>query len=336
MEPAPDPWLIELIVVRGRTDGAGRRALSRDVVRGLLLRLRRGVYVERSGFEAMTLEQQHVVRARALAAVSHRPVVFSHHSAAVVHGLPILSTRLERLHTTVASPREGGQEGVVAHLFELPAAAVMRVGPLLVTTPARTVVDVAAAGAFEEGVMVADAALFRGMPRTMLEAAVEASGPRRAMNRIVQAVAFAHPGGESAAESRSRCTLLRIGVEPPELQHRMLLHDGVEVFVDMLFRRDGTRAGVGGEVDGAKKLLDPAIAKDARVALVREKRREDAIRLQLTGLARWGWVEAGSAGRLRDILRLVGVVPAEPRAVLEDFVAAARHAIARTGPMPRR
>ena len=201
---APDPWFIELIVVEGRTDGAGRRALSRDVARGLLLRLRRGAYVERLGFEAMTLEQQHVVRARALAAVSQRAIVFSHHTAAVVHGLPVLSARFDRLHTTVSATSEGGQEGVVAHRFDLPEAAVVQVGPLRVTAPSRTVVDVAGAGPFDEGVMIADAALFRGLSRPLLEAAAEAVGPRRAANRIAGVIAFAHPGGESAAESRSR------------------------------------------------------------------------------------------------------------------------------------
>ena len=329
---APNPWTVELIVVDGRTDGGGRRALSRDVVRGLLLRLRRGVYVERVSFEGMTPEQQHVVRMRALAAVSNRPVVFSHFSAAVVHRVPVLWTRLGRLHTTIAAPREGGQEAVVGHLLPLHAGEVMQVGSLLVTAPARTVIDVAAGAPFDEGVMATDAALRRGMDRSVLEQAIDAAGPRRAGKRMREAVAFGHPGGESAAESRTRTTLLRLGFAPPELQHRLVLHDGTEVFLDLLF----PEFRVGGEIDGAKKLLDPAIARDARLALVAEKRREDAIRLQLAGLARWGWVESGSPERLAAILGRVGVEPATPRAVLSDYVEVARTATPRVQPVARR
>ncbi|MFD1722066.1 hypothetical protein [Amnibacterium endophyticum] len=326
MTSTVDPWLLELIVVRGAHDGTARSALSRDAARGLLLRLRQGVYVERAAFLALGPEGQHLVRMRALAAVMDRPVVFSHQSAAVVHGIPVLRRRLDRLVTTVSERRERGQDGVSARLAPISPLEVMEHRGLLLTVPARTVVDLASALPFEEGVMAADSLLSRGMDRARLLSAMETAGARRARARIEQVIRFAHPGAESAAESLSRCGLLRLGIEPPLLQYRLLLPDGREVFLDMLFPT--TR--VGGEVDGAVKLLDPIIAPDARAALQRERRREDAVRLQVEGLARWGWLEAVDPPRLAVVLRAVGVLPSRPPFVLEDFAAAA--AIAR----PRR
>ena len=325
---AVDPWSIELIIVGSTRLAADRYSLSRDVARGLLIRLRRGVYVDRAAFVAMPPEHQHIVRLRALAAVADAPPVFSHQSAAVVDGLPVPYSQLQKIHVTVAEHRHRGQDGVVGHVLQLRSDEVRRVGSLLVTSLARTVIDVAAAAPFDEGVAVADAALSRGLPRDALEAAIELAGPRRAGRRIVGVVDFAHPGAESAAESKSRTSLLHLGFPPPALQHRIVLDDGAEVFLDMLFEAER----VGGEVDGAVKLLDPVISPEARRALLREKRREDALRLRLSGLARWGWQEANAPSRLQSVLQFVGVGPATPRAVLLDYAAAARAARPRRAP----
>jgi alkylhydroperoxidase/carboxymuconolactone decarboxylase family protein YurZ len=76
------PWSLEIIVVRNGThDAAARRALSRDVERGLLVRIRQGAYLERTTSEAMSPEDRHIVRIRAFAAVSPVPPVFAHWSA---------------------------------------------------------------------------------------------------------------------------------------------------------------------------------------------------------------------------------------------------------------
>lgn len=325
MEPAVDPWTLELIVVRASQDGRERVALSRDAARGLLLRLRRGVYVERAAFEQLGPEGRHLVRMRAFAAAAPRPVAFSHWSAAVAHRLPVMAERLQQVHVAVADRAARNRDGVVGHLLPATTAAVERVGPFLVTPLTQTVVDLALAAPFEEGVIAADGALRAGLPRSALEEQIERAAGRKGLRRAAEVVGFAHPGAEGAAESRSRTTLCRIGVEPPVLQHPLVLRDGSTVFLDIWF----PSFDVGGEVDGAVKFLDPVMAPDARRALWHEKRREDEVRLRLRGLARWGWVESGSTSRLADVLRQVGVVPASPRAVLADYVAAARDAVPR-------
>lgn len=319
-----DPWLLEVITVRNGSHDAGeRRSLSRDVERGLLVRLRQGAYVERGAFEAMSPEDQHLVRLRALAAVSDAPPVFSHWSAGVVLRLPVLRHRLGMLHTTVDERRGRGQEGVAGHLFPVTDAERTVIGDLVVTAVARTVVDIAGAAPFDEGVMAADAALRSGVRREALEEAIAAAGPRRAERRIEHVVAFAHPGAESAAESGSRTLMMRLGVEPPVLQWPVPLNDGSTAHLDFLF----PAVQVGGEADGDVKYLDPRMAPmGAGRAIVREKRREDEVRTQVRGLARWGWRESRELDLLRRVLQRVGVLAAAPRATLADYCAAARSA----------
>ena len=144
-----DAWRLEIICVAGMAYSAGeRRSISRDVVRGLLVRLLPGAYVERTAFEAMSPEDQHVVRMRALTAVSSAPVVFSHWSAAVLHGLPVVRDRLRVLHVTVEDDDVRHRQGVSAHMFLLENDEVVGSGGLRASGVGRTVVDVAGAAPF--------------------------------------------------------------------------------------------------------------------------------------------------------------------------------------------
>jgi hypothetical protein len=82
---------------------------------------------------------------------------------------------------------------------------------------------------------------------------------------------------------------------------------------------------IGGEVDGAKKYLDPALAtQGAGRAVYEEKLREDRVRACIERLARWGWQESGDPLRLGPRLAAAGVLPSSPAATLADYVAAAR------------
>lgn len=329
---AVDPWKLEIIaVVRGSRTSTERAAISRDVERGLLIRLCPGAYVERTGFATLTPEEQHIVRVRAISAVSYGPVLVSHWSAGVLHGLPVLRSRLAKVHITVPEDDDRHRDGVVTHHFLVDDGEAFEAHGLLITGLGRTVVDIAGASPFEEGVMAADAALLAGAPREQLEAAVELAGPRRAFRRISDVVAFAHPGAESAAESRFRVTSMRLGLEVPELQHRVVIRDG-EVFLDGLYRS----VNVGVEVDGDQKYRDAQMAPNgAAAAVIREKRREDEVRLGLRSLARIGWFQSGSTTALRTVLTTLGVRPTRPRTLIQAYIEAARHARPRLRPRRR-
>ena len=319
-----DPWLLELIVVKnGSYGGAERGALSRDVARGLLHRVRPGVYVEAAAWQAIGVVGRHVVAMRALDAVAPARPGFSHWSAAVVHGLPFIGRRLDRVHVTVGDAAMRGLSGVAGHVLLVRDEEVADVRGLLVTRIGRTVVDVTAASSFEDGVVIADAALAAGLPREMLEAAVDLAGPRQARRRLGEVTAFASPGGESPNESRSRTSCFRLGVEVCELQVEIHDEQGLAGVLDTYWRR----LRIGGEADGRSKYLDPRLAKQGAGKVVYdEKLREDRVRARIAGLARWGWEESCSPPLLRPVLARVGIVPLERRPSLEDWARVAREA----------
>jgi hypothetical protein len=321
-----DPWNVPLVTV-GRMDGGERRSLSRDAERGLFHRVRQGVWVDAATWRSATgwegLRARHILAMRAWAAVAPRPPIFSHLSAAVARGLPTVGQRFDRVDVTVQDERERGIQGVSGRLFRLHESEVAQVGDLLVTTVARTVVDVAGLARFDGGVMAADTALYSGLPREMLEAAADLAGPRRASRRIGRVIRFAHPGAESAAESEMRCSMLSIGIAPQQLQYEVWEGGRLVAVVDSY---DDARR-IACEADGDVKYLDPTMAPDgAGPALVKEKRREDLLRMSVSGLARFGYAEASDPARLRPILARVGLMPERNAPTLDDWAAVARSA----------
>lgn len=320
--PGIDPWRLEILTVRGGARTSGERsAISRDVERGLLLRLGPACYVERGSFLALDPEQQHIVRIRAAVAASPEPLDVSHWSAGVLLGHPVLRLRLRTVHVTIPEGRDLHRQGVTPHRHRLGEHEIVMVHGIRVTSIARTVTDIAGASSFEEGVMVCDRALLLGTSRALLEDAADAAGDRRAARRIAQVVAFGDPGGESAAESRYRVSSMRAGFEPPELQHRVLLRNGRDAWCDAWYRR----SDVGVEVDGEQKYLDPGMAPEgAGMAVLAEKRREDDLRLQMRALIRPGWVQSGSPTLIRSMLAKVGMQPTRPRTAIEAYLERAR------------
>ena len=257
---------------------------------------------------------------RALAAMVFNPPVFSHWSAGVLHGLPLLGRRqLARVHVTVTGDAHRGRIGVAAHLAPL-SRDVVQIGTIQATSTARTVVDIALGAPFREGIAAADGALHAGLQREVLVEAVERAADRRGAGRARRVVAFARAEAESAAESQSRVTMLQLGVVSPELQFEVFDRLGLAGRLDFWF----PRLRVGGEVDGEKKYLDPALARrGAGRAVVEEKWREDRVRSEIQRLARWGWREAGDPALLGPILARAGVLPERVRPTFEDYCVAA-------------
>lgn len=274
--------LPELHVARLGPTSAEPRSLARDAERGLLTRVRPGVYVDRPRWEAQTAEQRHLTAMHAYAAVVARPPVFS------------------AGHACGASTSRRTPPAVVAW-----------------SGSQRTATDIALSAPFVDGVMVADAALRAGLDRAALQRAVDHTGARRGSARARSVAAFARAEAESPAESRSRVTVLRIGIAPPVLQFEVRDRWGLAGRFDFWFPEQR----VGGEVDGEQKYLE--LAKDGTAAsVIRETWREDRVRSSIGGLARWGWTDAGSAPRLAESLAASGVHPPSPRATLTDYCAA--------------
>ena len=226
--------------------------------------------------------------------------VFSHVSAAVLHGLPVWDVGLDRVHLT-RSGRSGGhrRDGLHVHHTPLAPDEIGVVDGVAVTTPARTLTDLARTVPFEQSVAITDAALFQGLvTRDELDDALERSARRPGNHRARRAIGFAAPGAESVGESRSRVLMARFGLPAPVLQWNVpALHRiGRADFAWPALRTVG-------EFDGRVKygrLLRPG--QEAGDVVFAEKLREDAIRDIGHRVVRWTWDDldrfGGVAARL--------------------------------------
>ncbi len=256
----------------GATDAEIRAALAA----GRFTRLATGVYVDTEPYLALTPEERYVVRVHAMAARSPGLIV-SHLSAAALHGLPLVRTKLGAVHLT--RPGNGGGTRTAArrvHVGELPASMRMTLGGIELTTVARTLVDLGRCEKPATTVTAADAALQAGTATTDLIAAALLEAKFRAGTpAATRALGCVDGRSESPGESLLRLSMRGRGLPEPELQVEIYDEEGTFVArVDLAILAFGILI----EFDGKKKytqLLRPG--EDAVDAVLREKRREERL-----------------------------------------------------------
>lgn len=276
---------------------------------GLLVRIRRGAYVDGSLWRSLDPASRHLLAARAVLAVLKPPAVLSHTSAAVALGLPVWGIDLSTVHVTRPGRGQSRREaGVVHHNGVLPADQVVHRDGLRLTRADRTVVDVARLGGFEPGVVTADAALHRGLVSRdrLLELALAMTDwpGSRIVGRVVT---FADGLAESVGESRSRVMVHVHRLPAPSLQVEIRSSDGRLLGrVDMLLEEYRTVL----EFDGRLKyrLGEAGDATSLERTLWAEKRREDDIRAEGYRFVRVTWSDLDHPGRtVAHIRRIAGL-----------------------------
>lgn len=248
-----------------RRRGWAPTEIAAAVRRGELVRLVRGTYLKDPS-------AHHLIRA---VAERSPDFVVSHGSAALLHGMPIRPDG-RRVHLTHDSGGPGRvQPHRVIHTGRLDREDHTMLDGLKVTTAPRTLVDLGRTSPFVEAVAAADHALRMGIvdPVDVLRA-VKAAHHRPGMRAARRALAFADGRAESPGESRMRVAFDQLGLEPPALQVTIVGESG-----RMLGRADAGHLEDNClyEYDGRIKYTEPYVG-DAHTALMREKRREDAIR----------------------------------------------------------
>jgi len=219
-----------------------------------------------------------VEAAEAFAVLVRDPVV-SYWSAAELWGMSTLRPPDELLHLTRPRRSKGAEhtyDGLVVHHAGLPAEHRTVKDGVRITTPARTVVDIARSGlSVRAGVVVADSALRLGLcdVEDML-AVCRACQKWPGAQRARAAVSFADPGGTSPLESISRWEFARGGLPAPRLQQWIT----PRICVDFLWRA----ARVIGEADGRVKYTSPD-------DLYAEKLRQEHLERLGYRVVRWGW-----------------------------------------------
>lgn len=272
----------------GETD----RSLAVAVRDGALVRVRRGFYVPADIYTAADPSAKHLLNARAAVASQRGRVALTGVSAAALHGFAIHDTPLDVVHLVRLDDGSTRTEaGIVHHGSRRDIAEeIGSYEGLLASVPARAVWEVACRSSLEGGVVTADSALRRSPGiKESLDALHDrfALFPGSVKARTVMRLADGR--SDSPGESVTRVQFYRYGIPMPELQFRVIGSRnqliGIADFYWDHFRHLG-------EFDGKVKyqrLLRPE--ESASDCVIREKRREDAMRAGCHGMTRFVWSE---------------------------------------------
>lgn len=315
MENEPDFFLRRR---DGVAIGLSDSTLWRSVRRGETVRVGPGSYVAAESWAGLTPIRQHRLRVLAAAERLTAPRVFSHFAAAALWGIRILGDWPTVVDVTVDRASGGRSDGGFRrHCSGIDDADVMVLDGLLVTSPNRTVVDLARILPFADAVVAMDSALHARRiphPLTTIEAirgTADAAMGLRGCRVAVAAADFATPLSDSPPESHSRVQMWALGFPRPILQHPFVLADGSVVRADFFwdqFRHIG-------ECDGRAKYRDLEYlrGRTPEQALIAEKNRENELRRQVRMLSRWEPAELRYPQRFYDRLTTDGLPSSRPR-----------------------
>ncbi len=271
--------------VRRRTvleRGVSLRTLYRAVTAGELCRIGSGLYVPAG---SVPPEARH--RLMIADGDAAEPVVVSHASAAVLHGLPMLKPDLGAVHVTIpptTRPRTGFRR---VHFESLPPEDLVEIGGRCVTSLERTAVDVAKSSplGFAGALAVFDAALRRGANPVALVALVHRCV---APGAVHSALRHASPCADGVGESWCRAQILQARMPRPRLKHPVVDSGG-----DVLAQPDMDWDGVVlGEFDGVARYERVRVHGDTRLAAAwRAIVRDDRLRRRGIRVLRWTWTD---------------------------------------------
>ncbi|MGV8873433.1 MAG: hypothetical protein ACOH2Q_12970 [Rhodococcus sp. (in: high G+C Gram-positive bacteria)] len=289
----------------GFTDNDLRRARSQ----GTIVAIRPGWFLRDQVFRALDTTQQHAILAQATYVDSVDGSVLSHVSAAVVHGFDIWNVPLDKVHLTIGAGhpskrtrrRELHGTPLAQHEW-LQLASGFPHGSLAVTTPARTVVDLARSVPLAQAVCIGDYALRHGRVTALeLDRSVESARHRTGVGRARRAIELMSDRSDSIGETRARLIFESVTTV---LSNQSVYDDDGNFLarVDHVFP---DLAEVIGEFDGVQKY-----GPEPRLAVIAEKDRHNRLLEQGRTVFRYGWADL-----------------ANPRELIERLLAAHRRAL---------
>lgn len=307
-EPRPpfDPTLLKI--------GTELRRVGVEPARGEWHRVRRGIWLPAATWQRLAEEERHQAFTHATLLSSRNPteVVLAGHSAAAIWQLP----RIEAWpgHILVLDTEHTMGPSQFIRVRRGPPVPQTRVHSVLVTPPARTIIDLACTGTLETALAAADNALARALCtreelRDEYDLLVPGSKGRGNAGLVVD---LADELSGSPLESLSRLQMFRANFPRPVLQAEYRDRLG-RMLTDFDWER------LIGECDGQRKYRVPegATPEEAGQVVWDEKRREDRLR-RFKPVARWTWVTARSTSALSRLLMSHGLRP-QPRSTWFDL-----------------
>lgn len=286
--------------------GLTHDAIVRLVETGELRRVRTGVYAHsaddsgpggrRSAEPAHERRRRELVERTLAAARATEPgTVFSHASALALYGLPLHGISLGRPTATRHREGSGSRRSSALTVANLPLddGVVEILDGIPVTSPARTIIDVARSSGLESGVCAADQAIRWGLcTRFDLQAQADAAKGRTGVARARALPERTSGLAESVLETLIRLILVLAGLPEPELQVRLQVRSGKRFRVDFFW----PQWRLIGEADGFGKYgTDP---EEIRQSWLAERHRQTQLEEVGYVVIRWTWADLKDPGRI--------------------------------------
>lgn len=256
-----------------------------------LERVRRGAYVDEATWADADQRQRYELLVRGTLPALRKEGPLAHESAAVMLGIPVIGPWPKRVHLIEPTAKGGRGSAVVWRHGVREGPGLVRLGDIVMTSPARTAVDLARTRSFASGLAAADFVLASRLG-TREELATELAKTRRSAGHQRARLVLGHADSraESVGESLSRAQMIELGLPLPELQRAFYDDDGFVGRPDFWW----PELKLVGEFDGHVKFgrVLASSDDDARLALWREKQREDRLRRLGLGVVRWTWDQA--------------------------------------------
>lgn len=292
------------------TDANGRRVESdgirRAAARGDYVRVAPAAYLDTARWRALDADGRFRAFLVGMATGMREDTVFSHRSAAFMLKISMLGRWPSRVETT-APPAPGGRSSTNVRRYGAPLRddEIVELAGFRVTSPARTVADLARTATFADAVAAADSALHRkrrGGPLLTLEelhAEADSQKERKGFVRLGAVAGFATPLSDSVRESQSRVLIHELGFPPPVLQQSW--YDSLGRIGDSDFWWPDH--DLVGEYDGHTKYIKPEYLRGRTPGqtVEDEKRREDRIRATGQKVTRWQTEHLTRAGLARKL-----------------------------------
>ncbi len=302
------PELVPLAALEAR--GEPRERAPRLAAGGQLVRVRRGFYAAADAWSNADAAARQVVRMRAVQLALGSETVFSHTSAALVHGIPLIGGVPSRPHLTVRVGSSKTSAAAVRTQRDLDPGEIELVDGFRVTALLRTVLDLVACSRPLAGlVAVSHARRFLGLgPERLLEM-IERERPFRGARPAERAVLGSTDASDSPLETLVLTRCRDLGFAEPE-QQREVAAGRRRYRVDFAWE-DGR---IVLEADGRGKYEDPELTagRSPVEVVLAEKRREDAIRRRVERFARVTWADAWDGVGLARVLEDLAVPRTRP------------------------
>lgn len=253
----------------------------------------------------------HVGKAACVAAYAKEGEVFSHTTAAILHGLPILT--VPDTVQMISPGRSRPAKSFFRRQRQFEAWHTTDLQGFALTTPVRTALDLAMDESTELGVATLDAVLRQSgdqRERTLALAnhVAESCSRLAASKRVRDTLQYANGLAESLGESFCMTKLRMLGVKNLEQQVTIRDTSGKPIArVDALLRDKGIII----EFDGLRKYqaLERGGFNHDGKAFEREKQREHELHILGYKVVRIMWRELFDLAALRRRLAIEGVLP---------------------------